>query len=58
MCIIDAVTFLKLFLAAVFEDCWRWDAGNTGLTQYTPVLVLLCRMFLEAVASFLGDSLT
>lgn len=57
VCIRYAVTFLKLFLAAVFEDCWRWDIGNTGWPS-TPVLALLCRMFLEAVASFLGDSLT
>lgn len=25
VCVIDGVTFLMLFLAATFEDCWRWE---------------------------------
>lgn len=35
VCIIYAVTGLMLSLGATFEDCWRWDTGNPGLTQYS-----------------------
>lgn len=55
--IIYAVTCLMLFLAAALRIVGD-GIQETLVWPRTPVLALLCRMFLEAVASLLGDSLT